>query len=240
MFNKKTILMSICLLTAINNNAEVYRRMITGNTILISKLLKAIDGRSFGLHGQTIRAILKIRTRLVRMLQGTLQKDGSHQGSYTFDNTQYTIQELYTVEKQGEVDHEIMYNRLKEVKKDFNIQINPFVELGRGFKPQMLILIEESLRLHKRENSILHLWAGEAEGQDMVAFEENVQTFDDLVHFLQDLLNFLDDLISSCPKATKQFINSLETDREKKMRAQQFAQVFERQKQKINNYSRQQ
>lgn len=236
MMNKKIITLCLILLSTSHINFARRHRMIRGNTILISKLLKAIDGKSFGLHGKTVRAILVIRTRILHMLHGVAQKDGSRKGSYTFNNNMYTINQMQEIENEDVIDGSTLHEWLKSVKADFGIQIHPFLELGRGFKPQMLILIEESLRLHRREDSILHMWAGEAEGQDMIAFEQNVQTFTDLSIFLHDLLNFLDDLISSCPKACKQFIDSLKTEREKRLYAQRIAQVFEKQKVKINSY----
>ncbi len=236
MINKKIIALCICLVSASQTTFTRRHRTIKGATILVSKLLKAIDGKSFGLHGKTIRAILVIRTRILHMLHGTAQKDGSRLGSYTFDGNTYTVSQLQEAEDESAVAAEIIHAWLNVVKADFGIQIHPFLELGRGFKPQMLILIEESLRLHRREDSILHMWAGEAEGQDMIAFERNVQSFDNLSVFLHDLLNFLDDLISSCPKACKQFIDSLKTEREKIAYAQRIKQVFEKQKAKINSY----
>ena len=177
--------------------------------------------------------MLIIRTHILHMLHGTL-KNGNRIGSYTFGNQQYTVKQLYDAEKNGTIDKQTLQSWLPAVKQDFAIKIEPFLELGRGSKPEMLILIEESLRLHRRQNSILHMWAQEPEGDDMIGFDREVQSFVNHYVFLNDLLNFLDDLISSSPKGCTQFLESLSTEQERKVYAQRFHDVFERQKQKIN------
>lgn len=233
MIQKNSIIFCLTLLSLGTVSAEQTRK-VTGNTILISKLLKIIDGKSFGIDGKKIRAMLIIRTHILHMLHGNL-KNGNRIGSYTFDNKPFTVKQLYDAEKSGAIDTSILRSWLKVVKQDFTIKIEPFLELGRGSKPEMLILIEESLRLHKRQNSILHMWAQEPEGDDMIGFDREVLSFDDLYTFLNDLLNFLDDLISSAPKGCAQFMESLSNNQERKIYAQRFHDVFEKQKQKINS-----
>lgn len=233
MLQKKIAFLCLSFLCPMSVIAARPTRNITGSTILVSKLLKTIDGKSFGLHGQTIRAMLIIRGRILNILTG-IQKNGHRIGLYIFNNAHHTVKQLHEIEQSGTVDKQTLSAWLHVVKQDFAIQIDPFLDLGRGFKPQMLILIEESLRLHRRQNSLLHMWAGEPEGDDMIGFDREVQSFDDLYLFLNDLQNFLDDLISSCPKACQQFLDSLTTAQERKVYAQRFIDVFERQKQKIN------
>lgn len=233
MIRKRTIFLCLTLLH-LGALATEASRKITGNTILNSKLLKMIDGKSFGIDGRKIRAMLIIRTHILHMLHGTL-KNNQRVGSYVLDNKHYTVKELYESEKNGTLPNQNARGWLKIVKEDFATKIEPFLELGRGSKPEMLILIEESLRLHKRQNSILHMWAQEPEGDDMVGFDREVQSFEHHFVFLNDLLNFLDDLISSAPKACQQFLEGLANPQERKTYAQRFHDVFERQKQKINN-----
>lgn len=233
MIQKNILILCITLLSLGTASAEQTRK-VTGNTILVSKLLKLIDGKSFGIDGKKIRAMLIIRTHVLHILYGTI-KNGNRIGSYIFNNTNYTVKQLYEAEKRGTIDKQTIQTWLKSVKQDFAIKIEPFLELGRGSKPEMLILIEESLRLHKRQNSLLHMWAQEPEGDDMIGFDREVQSFADHYIFLNDLLNFLDDLISSAPKGCAQFMESLSSQKERQLYAQRFHDVFEKQKQKINS-----
>ena len=225
---------SLCLLLNSISTDLHAKDIITGKVILSSKLIHAIDGKSFGIHGDMLHALLKIRTRSLRMLHGAAQGQ-AREGLYAFDGHTYTVNELCAVESKH-ADKKKLHNWLVTVKKDFSIQIGPFVDLGRGFKPQMLIFIEESLKLHQRGNahSILLKWAETKDGEDMAAFNEYVRSFDDLAQFLHDLLNFLDDLVSSCPKAKQKFIDSIKNEQDKKMYAQRFEKLFEQQKKKIN------
>ncbi len=226
---------SLCLLLSSLSYTDLHARdIITGKVILSSNLIKAIDGKSFGIHGDMLHALLKIRTRILRMLHGAAQEQ-AREGLYTFDGHTYTVNELCTFESKH-TDKKKLHSWLATVKEDFSIQIRPFVDLGRGFKPQMLIFIEESLKLHQRgnANSILLKWAETKDGEDMAAFNEYVRSFNDLAQFLHDLLNFLDDLVSSCPKAKLLFLGNLKTEKEKTMYAQRFNQLFEQQKKKIN------
>lgn len=202
--------------------------------ILTSKLLKAIDGKSFGISADLINAILIIRTQILHMLHG-VAKDGHREGVYTFDGKKYTIAQLYQMEVNKELPNKTW---IKQVKLEFSMQIKPFLELGRGFKTQMLLFIEESLRLHQRnlKHSVLHRWAETDDNNDMAAFNQYVHTFHDLSEFLYELLNFLDDLISSCPKAKQQFIEGLKTEREKKTYTHRFKQLLDQQLTKINKH----
>ncbi len=226
---------SLCLLLAYQPTAHSQTRdVISGKVILSSHLLKAIDGKSFGIHSDMLHALLKIRTRILRMLHG-VAKGQEREGLYTFEGHTYTVNDLCALELES-TDKKKMQDWLATVKADFSAQIRPFIDLGRGFKPQMLMFIEESLKLHQRGNvhSVLLRWAETKDGEDMNAFKKYVASFDDLAQFLHDLLNFLDDLVSSCPKAKQQFLDKTKSEKEKQMYAQRFNQLFEQQKKKIN------
>lgn len=206
---------------------------INTGTVLNLKLIKAIDGSSIGITEHHIHAKLVIRTQILHMLHGA-SKDGKREGLYTFNNIKYTVTQLVELEADNKLDP----SWIKTVKQEFAKQIQPFLDLGRGFKPQMLIFISESLRLHHRDlrNSVLLKWA--ESDDDMQAFNAHVHTFKDLAEFLYELLNFLDDLISSCPKAKQRFLDNLKTDREKNMYAQRFDQLLEQQLTKISKYNK--
>lgn len=205
---------------------------ITGNIILSSPLLSTFDGKSFAVGPEKIHAKLIMRTQILQMLYG-VAKDGKRQGFYAFKGDLYTIEQLHKLTFNDANEEKAL---LEHVKADFEIRIQPFIEMGRNFKPQMLIFIGESLRLHKRNHpsNILLRWAETDGNNDMEAFYSYVNSFKDLSEFLYDLLNFLDDMISSCPKARQQFIDTLKTDKEKKVYEQQFQKLFEQQKTKIN------
>ncbi len=195
--------------------------------------LRIVDGKSFGINPKLIHAKLVVRTQILHMLHGT-SKNGTREGLYTFNDVKYTVTQLAELEAKTKLDA----SWIKKVKQEFTQQIKPFLDLGRGFKPQMLIFISESLRLHHRDlrNSVLLKWA--ETDDDMQAFNVHVHTFHDLCEFLYELLNFLDDLISSCPKAKQLFLDGLKTEREKIMYAQRFDQLLEQQLAKINKYNK--
>lgn len=203
------------------------------NVVIDSKSLRIFEGKSIGLTHEHIRAKLIIRTQILHMLHG-VAKDGKREGLYIFNNEKYTVMQLAELEARNRIDA----TWIKHVKQEFAKQIQPFLDLGRGFKPQMLIFISESLRLHHRDftKSILLKWA--ESNDDMQAFNVYVRSFHDLSEFLYELLNFLDDLISSCPKAKQQFLDNLKTDHEKNMYTQRFNQLLEQQLAKISKYNK--
>lgn len=215
--------------------AQHATKAITINTGVVLELnsLRMFEGKSFGITKELIRAMLVIRTQILHMLHG-IAKDGNREGLYTFNDRSYTVMQLADLEAHNKIDT----TWIKHVKQEFTKQIQPFLDLGRGFKPQMLMFISESLRLHRRDftKSILLKWA--ESDDDMQAFKVYVNTFHDLSEFLHELLNFLDDLISSCPKAKQQFIDNLKTEREKTMYAQRFDQLLEQQLAKISKYNK--
>jgi hypothetical protein len=194
--------------------------------------LSTFDGKSFGMSSDKIHAQLIMRTQILQMLYG-VAKDGKRQGLYTFKGDLHTIEQLHKITFDDHTEEKAL---LEHVKADFETRIKPFIEMGRSFKPQMLLFIGESLRLHKRNHpsNILLRWAETDGNNDMEAFYTYVNSFKDLSEFLYDLLNFLDDLISSCPKAKQLFIDNLKTEKEKKVYEQQFQKLFEQQKTKIN------
>lgn len=224
--------LTLSLLLASSLQAEPSKGPIAGNTILNLPLISALDGKSFAIEANKIRAKLIMRTQLLQMLYG-VAKGGAREGFYTFKGNIYTIEQLNKVTFSDPTEEKTL---LEHVKADFEVRIQPFIEMGRSFKPQMLIFIGESLRLHKRNHphNILLRWAETDGSNDMEAFYSYVNSFKDLSEFLYDLLNFLDDLISSCPKAKQQFIDSLKTENEKRTYEQQFKKLFEQQKTKIN------
>lgn len=228
-FSSITVLLLIsCSMQADNFN----KGPINGPVILNLSLISAIEGKSFGIDKEKIRALLIIRTQILQMLYG-VAKDGKREGLYPFNGQKYTVEQLYKMVFDTTAEEKTL---LAVVKADFETRIRPFLEMGRNFKPQMLIFIAESLRLHKRNhaNSILLKWAETEGDNDLEAFYLYVNSFKDLSDFLYDLLNYLDDLVSSCPKAKQQFIDSLKTEQEKKAYAQQFQKLFDQQKAKIN------
>lgn len=221
-----SLLMAPCFLSA--NAARAVKE-----TILTSSLLNLIDGVSFGVNEKKIHAMIIIRGDIQHILYGSL-KGNSRVGLFTVNNQLYSVKQLFDAEKNNTLSKQALHTGLISAKKYFSKKIEPFLELAHGSKPEMLILIKESLRLHGRKNSILHMWAKEPEGDDMVGFEREVQSVESLYIFLNDLLNFIDDLISSTPKACAQYLDTIKNADERKKNAQRFHDLFARQKQKIN------
>lgn len=209
---------------------EARKALAHKRRILKSAVIKAVDNF---INSTLFNQILVLRQQLSNMLFGTLTKDGTRIGMYHFMDGTYSIQQLTQIERG--YGPESINPILAKAKSDFEQQTSKFLDLAKSFKSQMLILIDESLSLHKRAGSILLSWAEAKEGQEMLSFETHVTSFDCFARFLHDLLNYLDDLIASCPKAQKVFLQT-KNDQEQKIYAQRFKGIYERQKHKIDNY----
>jgi hypothetical protein len=206
------------------------RKALSERRILTSPVIRAVD--KF-INSTLFNKILILRQHLSNMLFGMLTKDGVRIGIYPFGEQKYSIQQLANLEQEAGLGQ--LQETLVHAKTDFEQQTLEFLGLAKSFKSQMLILIDESLRLHRRHESILLTWAEAKDGQEMLSFEKNVKSFDDFARFLHDLLNYLDDLIASCPKAQKVFLQT-KNDQEQTIYAQRFKVIYDRQKHKINNY----
>ena len=222
-----------------NTQKEIKTTLTKMNTLsahaigAIKNLIKGIDGFVLGINGDKIKAMLVLRSHINNMLFGAV-KNGVRQGLYLFDGEHYTIKELVAMEKEGLIDAQQYDTWLAHIKKDYAMKVVPFSEMARGNKENIARLVAESLKLHKRQRSILSLWAEAKEGNDAVVFERNITSFALLAEYLEDLMNFFDDLITSCPKACLQYINdNCKNDTEKKRFAQRFYQMYERQQAKI-------
>jgi hypothetical protein len=156
-----------------------------------------------------------VRREINIMLIGNKTKNGSHIGIYTFENNHYTVQELASLEQEVKrTNNDTLGNKLnillEQVKKEFIIKVDPFMESARGTKHQMLILIEESTHKRNKKNNFLLKWADAPEGNEETIFLKEVQSFGALEAFAQDLLDFLGDLVRSCPKGRAQFIERVQ------------------------------
>ncbi len=170
---------------------------------LESPLLALVDGASIGINADVIELIRSFQRKIIDILLGDKQPDGSRRGRYEFEGKKYSAQAL---RKKEELlgSSQSLQQALAQAKKNFIDISDEFKAVARGSKPTMAILIEESCTKRNRMNSILIIWAKTKEVDENSIFDKHVNTFKDFEAFCVDLLNFLGDLVRSCPKAQEQ------------------------------------
>ena len=108
-----------------------------------------------------------------------------------------------------------MRELLEFAKDDFLDITSSYIGSCRGFKEQILALIQESCELRNNKNCFLLKWGEEKDGQEGELLKKEMVTFEDFETFCIDLTNYLEDMARSCPKGKKLFIELL-----KELRAQ--------------------
>jgi hypothetical protein len=171
---------------------------------LESPVIKIADG-SF-INADRIEFIRKLRRKLLEIILGEQLPNGQRKGN----GIQYLAcieQELDNAQKtkQNIAKKTQMQAALIQEKENFSLQLNEFIESGRGAKKILTELIQEDCIKRNRADSLLLEWARTKEGTESTMFAEQIKSFNDYYHFCTDLVNFLFDLTHSCPKAEKQF-----------------------------------
>lgn len=173
--------------------------------LLEAKLLNLIDGAF--INADRIEEIKKFRFKLLSLLLGDLQSDGTRIGLYLFKGTLHTVQMLQAYEVTHTSCPELS-QLLDQAKIDFMTISDEFRNSARGSKSFIVQLIEESCKKRGRiVGSILLTWAHTTLKEEHAVFKKEVTSFDKLDTFLTDLFNFLTDLQHSCPKACALFNN---------------------------------
>ncbi len=168
---------------------------------LQSDILKTVDGMF--MDGPTIALVKRYQLDSKSILFGKRQKDGTREGTYIFNGTNYSAVQLCELEEQNIISKKETERLLGEMKDDFEKISAPFQTIVRSVKPIMVELIFESCRLRKRNDSLIIRWAAPNAKDERELLNEHVKTINDFEAFIVDLHNFLDDLLKSCPKGMK-------------------------------------
>jgi hypothetical protein len=179
---------------------------------LESHALSTFDGSSVGINAEVVHLIIFARKSINQQLFGIHNPDNSYTGMYTFNNKQYTIQQLVKIEDAAtgsgnSADREGLQAILRAAKKDLLNKLHSFMENARNSKQLLLVLIEEDCtKRNLDDHSLLIKW-GEADtaAQELAIFDEHIYSLRLFNRFCCDLLNFLGDLLASCPKGAEQF-----------------------------------
>lgn len=192
---KKIIVACACLLAAGESSAE---QIVLGNGIGL------VDG--IFITGELVGAVFKIARDIQSMQLGRRVQQG-RVGMYQFEGAQHCIRTLAQIEKTCTKNSQriLQLNQLlATMKQDFNNIVSPFLELARGAKGPMTLVISDWCDKRNCPKSLLLNWSS-SDDDEMVAFDKSVTSFVLFDDFCTDLVTFLGDLINSCPKARAQF-----------------------------------
>jgi len=164
--------------------------------------LGLIDGAF--INADRIEEIKRFRFKLLNLLLGELQPDGTRIGLYTYQQKPYSIQTLQAHEKTMK-SATALKPLLEQAIRDFLQISDEFRDSARGSKRFTVLLIEESCEKRGRTDSILLTWAHTTLEQEHAIFKKEITSFDKMESFIIDLFNFLTDLEHSCPKACSLF-----------------------------------
>lgn len=245
---KRQCLGILCLMTLVTSTAHLVAQeeLQQSNTVspkeaaknppkIDHEIIKILDGKSWGLHGEVLGVMYQVIARIRQMLYGVLDKTTKTRvGMYEFEGKMYSILLLAQLESQLHAEflareqylnnasivdftsleslrHEYAVKKSQlnkihvTIKEDFKNTTKTYVEAARGFKEQMLILIKESCKLRGKEKCFLLKWAEAPDGRETEYFENDMTTFGAMAEFFEDLVAFLEDLFNSCEKGREQF-----------------------------------
>lgn len=130
----------------------------------------------------------------------------AHENTMMQDSIAHTPQEWEIIQKKYEKQKTELKKELVHIKEEFKKTTKSYVEGARGFKQQMLILINESCELRNKKDCFLLTWSEAEEGRETEQLDNKMNTFEAFAEFLTDLTHFLEDLVNSCDKAREQFM----------------------------------
>jgi len=179
---------------------------------LTSDILKFIDGKKFGIDGDTIVVLCRVRIELRKRLLGAGLAEGECKCCF-YEGKDYTVKEMAVLEQtmrknglmQGDA-YMAMSTSLSIAKRAFLDEIAiPVLDRLRKGKKHTLFLIQESCEKHNRLDSILLDWAKTDEEHEIEVFLNRMDSFKSLGLFCFDLIHLIGDIIHSCPIAYQQF-----------------------------------
>jgi len=102
-----------------------------------------------------------------------------------------------------------LFELLNFVKEDFLSVTTQYCDGIRGFKGQILMLIEDSCHQRGKESCFLLKWGDERDGNEGELMRKEILSFKEFETFCIDLSNYLEDMARSCPKGKKQFLDMI-------------------------------
>ncbi len=226
--NKKLALGTFIISSLLSSDCKLCAEKVA----LTSRFLQIIDG-SF-LTGEIVGITLQVRKKLIEMIEGKRQPDGTYKGFYEINQRQLSIHQLADLESKllaeqekleaklqaAQIDNEKreascelefieqnlaeLHSILKAAKIDFQDAVSIFISRVRSVKEPVLMLINEYCEKAKRPDSLLLDWAN-LNDEEVESFNNSVTNFNTFNLFLNDLTNFMEALIRGCPKAQQQF-----------------------------------
>jgi hypothetical protein len=179
---------------------------------LTSDILKFIDGKKFGIDGDTIVVLCRVRIELRKRLLGAGLAENETKCCF-YEGKNYTVKEMAVLEQnmrknglmQGDA-YMAMGVSLSTAKRAFLDEIAiPILDRLRKGKKHTVFLIQESCEKHNRPDSILLEWARTDEEHEIEIFLNRMDSFKTLGLFCFDLIHLIGDIIHSCPIAYQQF-----------------------------------
>lgn len=201
--------MNVAVLLIALNACSLYAE---ANIVLDSEVLHLADGHFF--NADTIEYMRKFNRKILCILLGNLQPDGTRIGRYTLGGIKHNVRDLVKIEKDlvlsQQASHENeawqeLQSCMEQAKADFMETSQEFLSIAMGAKSILTKLIDEFCQKANRTNSLMREWASITEGEEDILFKQKMHYFRDFYQFCIDLLNFAKSLTNSCPKAQEQF-----------------------------------
>lgn len=200
-------------------NGEVYGLILQVRREVRKRLFgnRTQDGQFVGIYefdGQlySVTELTILESQYEEEFNSRLDELEKTKNSYQDNEWQEAVQE--TEHAFEEIKKE-MREVLEFAKEDFLEITSSYIGSCRGFKDQVMALIQESCDRRNNKNCFLLKWGEEKEGKEGELMREEMVTFKGFETFCIDLTHYLEDMARSCPKGKKLFIELL-----KELRAQ--------------------
>jgi hypothetical protein len=179
---------------------------------LTSEVLKFIDGKKFGIDGDALVILVRVRIDLRKRLLGAGLAEDEHKCCF-YNDIYCTIKDMAILEQKlregsllsGEI-YIAMGASLSAAKRALLEEIAiPLLDKLRRGKKHTVLLIQESCEKHNRTNSVLLEWAKTDDEHEIEVFMNKLDSFKTLGLFCLDIIHLIGDIIHSCPIAYQQF-----------------------------------
>lgn len=179
---------------------------------LTSEVLKFIDGKKFGIDGEALVILVRVRIDLRKRLLGAGITEYEHK-CCVYNDTFCTIKDMAILEQKlresGVLNGETymaMGASLSAAKRALLEEVAiPLLDKLRRGKKHTVLLIQESCEKHNRTNSVLLEWAKTDDEHEIEVFMNKLDSFKTLGLFCLDIIHLIGDIIHSCPIAYQQF-----------------------------------
>jgi hypothetical protein len=179
---------------------------------LTSDILKFIDGKKFGIDGEALVILVRVRIDLRKRLLGAGLAENEHKCCF-YNDTYGTIKDMAILEQKLRESDRLngdtfmaMGASLSDAKRALLEEVAiPLLDKLRRGKKHTVLLIQESCEKHNRVNSVLLEWAKTDDEHEIEVFMNKLDSFKTLGLFCLDIIHLIGDIIHSCPIAYQQF-----------------------------------